>query len=78
MDTYFFMAGWALVFACVIVVPAYALLLALANVAYRLASGRFFRWTSWRTFVPLLVLSLGVWGFFFYAFTRPNAFAITH
>ncbi|MFL6257503.1 MAG: hypothetical protein ACJ74T_21055 [Pyrinomonadaceae bacterium] len=78
MDVYFFMVVWALGFTLIVVVPAYALLLALANVAYRVASGRFFRWTSWRTFLPFLVLSLGVWGFVLYAFTRPNAFAITH
>ena len=78
MDSYFFLAIWALVFAFVIAVPAYAVLLALANVAYRLASGRFFRWASWGTFAPFLLLFLGCAGFVFYAFTRPNAFVITH
>ena len=78
MDDYFFLLVWALAFAFAIVVPAYAVLLALANVAYRLASGRFFRWVSWGTFAPLLVLFLGCAGFVFYTFTRPNAFVITH
>jgi hypothetical protein len=78
MDDYFLLAAWALAFALVIVVPAYAVLLALANVAYRLKSGRFFRWVSWGTFAPFLLLSLGCAGFVFYAFTRPGAFAITH
>jgi hypothetical protein len=67
-----------LVFAFVIVVPAYAILLALANVVYRLASGRFFHWARWSTFAPLLLLFLGCAGFVFYGFTRPNAFVITH
>jgi hypothetical protein len=78
MDSYFFLTVWAVVFAFVIVVPAYAVLLALVNVAYRLASGRYFRWVSWGTFAPLLLLFFGCAGFIFYAFTRPNAFAITH
>ena len=78
MDVYFFFASWALVFAFVAVVPAYAVLLALVNVVYRLTSGRFFRWVSWGTFAPLLLLFLGCAGFFFYTFTRPNAFVISH
>jgi hypothetical protein len=78
MDAYFSLALWALIFALAVAVPAYSLLLALANVAYRLAAGRFFRWSSWRTFAPFLLLYLGCAGFIFYAFTRPNAFAITH
>lgn len=78
MGDYFFLAMWALVFAFFIVVPAYVILLALANVGYRLASGRFFRWVSGRTFAPFLLLFLGCAGFVFYAFTRPNAFVITH
>jgi hypothetical protein len=78
MDAYFFLAAWALAFALVIVAPAYAVLLALANVAYRLKYGRFFRWVSWRTFAPFLLLFLVCAGFVLYAFTRPNAFAITH
>ena len=78
MDSYLLLATSALVFAFVVVVPTYAALLALVNVAYRVASGRFFRWMSWRTFAPLLVLFLGCAVFIFYTFTRPNAFVITH
>ena len=68
----------SLIFALVAVAPSYLILLALANIVCRLASGRFFRWVSWRTFAPLVVLLLGCAGFIFYAFTRPNAFVITH
>lgn len=78
MDSYLFLLTWALFFAFVAVVPAYALLLALVNVAYRLTSGRFFLWVSWGTFAPLLLLFLGCAGFFFYTFARPNSFFITH
>lgn len=77
-ESYFMLATWALVFAFVIVAPAYALLLALVNVAYRLTAGRFFRWASWGTFVPFCLLLLGCAGFVFYTFMRPNAFVITH
>jgi len=78
LDTYYFLVMWALIFGSVVAVPAYSVLLALVNVAYRLKSGRFFRWLSWRTLAPFLVLLLACAGFFLYAFTRPNAFVITH
>lgn len=78
METYFFLTTWAILFAFLIAAPAYAVLLALVNVAYRLKSGRFFRWASWRTFAPFLLLFLGCACFVFYAFTRPNAFVIAH
>lgn len=78
METYFFLTTWAILFAFLIAAPAYAVLLALVNVAYRLKSGRFFRWVSWGTFAPFLLLFLACAGFILYTFTRPNAFPITH
>ncbi|MBV8855939.1 MAG: hypothetical protein JOZ96_28740 [Acidobacteria bacterium] len=78
MYPYYILAKWALIFAFFVVAPAYAALLALVNVAYRLKSGRFFRWVSWRTFAPFLLLLLACAGFIFYTFTRPGAFVITH
>jgi hypothetical protein len=65
MDSYFFLAAWALLFASAVVVPAYVALLALVNVAYRLKSGRYFRWLSWRTVAPLTFVTVVGWFFFF-------------
>ena len=63
---------WALLFMpCLI-------LLALANVVYRLASGRFFRWVSWRTVVPLSLVTLGGWLFFYNMLKGTALFVITH
>ena len=78
MEDYIFVAPWALVFAVLMVVLPYLLLFALTNVVYRLVSGRFFRWVSWRTLVPFLLVLLGGWGFIIHALTRPHAFVITH
>ena len=63
--------------AAALILP-YALLLALANLIYRLVSGRFFRWLSLRTVVPFFLVVGCVWGLFLYALLEGRAFVITH
>ena len=78
MDDFVIVAVLALVYTSGLFVIPYLILFALANVAYRLASGRFFRWVSWRTAAPLLVVLLGGWLVFYNALKGTAHFVITH
>lgn len=68
----------ALFLAAAALILPYILLLALVNLVYRLASGRFFRWLSLRTTVPFFLIVGCVWGIFIYALVNGRAFLITH
>ena len=78
MNDFVFVCALALIYAVVMLAAPYLVLVLAANLLYRLAAGKFFRWLSWRTVVPFFVLLLGGWGFIAYALSDPRAFAITH
>ena len=78
MENYLFAAVLALIYTVAMLVCPYIIVIVAANVAYRLMSGRYFRWWSRRTLVPFCVLSAGGWSFFFYALLTSPVFLITH
>lgn len=78
MENLLFVGALALVYTVVAVIGPYILLLVLANIIYRLVAGRFFRWLSWRTVLPLFVLFAGIWAIFFYGLMTQPVFLITH
>jgi hypothetical protein len=78
MDEFLFVAMIALIWTLMMVVAPYLILFALTNVVYRLVSGRFFRWMSWRTVVPFLLVFFGGWGFLIYVLFHEPVFVITH
>jgi hypothetical protein len=78
MENLVFAGMLALIYTVTMVVLPCILLLVLANILYRLTRGRFFRWLSWRTMLPLcLLLAVGRGLFFEGLMTRP-VFLITH
>jgi hypothetical protein len=68
----------ALIYTIAMLICPYILILVAANLMYRLAAGRYFRWLSWRTIAPLCALLVGGWGIFFYALLTEPVFLITH
>ena len=77
-DDVFIIGILSLLYAWALVLMPCLILLALANVVYRLVSGRFFRWLSWRKVVPLAVVTLVGWLFFYHALKGTAHFVITH
>ena len=78
-DDVFIIGVLSLLYAWGLLLLPCMILVALANVVYRLASGRFFRWLSWRTVVPLAVVTLVGWAFFYNLLKNTStAFVITH
>jgi hypothetical protein len=77
-DDFFIIGVLSLVYAWVLLSVPYLILLALANIVCRLASGHFFRWVSWRTIVPLSLVTLGGWLFFYNMLKGTALFVITH
>ena len=61
MENYLFAGMLALIYTVAMLLCPYVVVLVLANFTYRLAAGRYFRWLSWRTMLPFLVLLAGGW-----------------
>jgi hypothetical protein len=78
MDDFIFVAILALIYALAMLVIPYLILFVLTNVVYRLASGRFFRWVSWRTALPFLLVLISGWLFIFNSLRSTPHFLITH
>lgn len=78
MENILFAGMLALIYTITMVVLPYLLILLLANIMYRLMAGRFFRWLSWRTMLPLCLLFASGWGLFFYGLMTRPVFLITH
>ena len=77
-DDMFIIGALSLLYAWALVLMPCLILLALANVVYRLVSGRFFRWVSWRTVVPLAAVTLVGWLLFYNELKGTAHFVITH
>jgi hypothetical protein len=78
MENLLFAGTLALIYTVAVVVGPYILVLLLANLLCRLLAGKHFRWLSWRTLLPLLVLLAGCWGILFYGLLTRPVFLITH
>ena len=78
MENFLFVGLLAVIYTVTMLICPYVVLIVLANLSYRLAAGRYFRWLSWRTMLPLGALLVGGLGFFFYAIYTGPSFLITH
>lgn len=78
MENLLFAGMLALIYTIAMLICPCILILVIANFIYRLAAGRYFRWVSWRTMLPLGVLLAGGWGIFFHALLTRPVFLIIH
>ena len=78
MENLLFVGWLAIIYTFTMLICPYVILIVLANLSYRLAAGRYFRWLSWRTMLPLCALLVGGLSFFFYAIYTGPVFLITH
>ena len=78
-DDVFIIGVLSLLYAWVLLLLPCVILPAPANAVYRLAAGRFFRRLSLRTVVPLAVVTLVGWAFFYHLLKNTStASVITH